>query len=241
MSSRQEAEPVFRMDGLRAGYGGREVLRGLELNVRSGEIVLVIGHNGAGKSTIAKAVLGLTDFASGSATLDGRELVGRSVTDRVRAGIGYVPQSRGVFPSFSVRHNLELGGHTLADRAMVSRRIERAYRQFPALADKDRVSASLLSGGQQRMLSIAMATMIEPRVVFVDEPSAGLAPRLVDEVMTHLDQLRHTSNTGVVLIEQNVAAALRVADRVYVLRAGRRIGEFGASELAGRESYWDLL
>lgn len=233
--------PVFSMDGLRAGYGRREVLRGLDLDVSPGEIVLVIGHNGAGKSTIAKAVLGLTDFATGRISLGERDLAGRSVAERVRAGVGYVPQARGVFPSFSVRHNLELGGHTLRDRSVVRSRIDRAYEQFPALAEKDRMSASLLSGGQQRMLSIAMATMIDPKVVFVDEPSAGLAPRLVDEVMAHLDQIRTGSGTAVVLIEQNVAAALPVADRVYVLRAGRRIGEFSAAELAGRDSYWDLL
>jgi branched-chain amino acid transport system ATP-binding protein len=233
--------PALALRDLHAGYGSLEVLRGLDIEVRPGEVVLVIGHNGAGKSTIARAVLGLTDFASGRVELCGVDLSGRPVSERVLAGIGYVAQTRGIFPSFSVRHNLELGGYTLRDARELALRVEEQYRRFPALRERAGVAASLLSGGQQRMLSLGIGLMVRPRVIFVDEPSAGLAPKLVAEVMAHVDGIRRENDAAVVLIEQNVAAGLKIADRVYVLRQGRVAGEFNASELEARHSYWDLL
>lgn len=233
-------ERALSIGALRAGYGRLEILRGLDLDVAPGEIALVIGHNGAGKSTLAKAALGLTDYARGEIRVAGRSVSGLDTSERVRAGIGYVPQAHGIFPSFSVERNLELAGYTRHGEADVGELIAAQYERFPALrASADR-PASLLSGGQQRMLSIGMAMMNRPAIVFVDEPSAGLAPKLVDEVLGHIDRIRQ-EGTGVVLIEQNVASGLRIADRVYVLRRGQVVGTFLASELIDRESYWDLL
>jgi branched-chain amino acid transport system ATP-binding protein len=233
-------ESALALSGLHAGYGRLEILRGLELDVAAGEIMLVIGHNGAGKSTLAKAALGLTDYARGRIVVGDRDVSGLGTSERVRAGIGYVPQAHGIFPSFTVRRNFELAGYTRHGEADVELLIGEQFERFPALRASAGRAASLLSGGQQRMLSIGMAMMNRPRVVFVDEPSAGLAPKLVDEVLAHLDVIR-ASGTGIVLIEQNVASGLRVADRVCVLRRGQVVGTFAAAELLDRESYWDLL
>jgi branched-chain amino acid transport system ATP-binding protein len=170
-----------------------------------------------------------------------RDISSLATSERVLAGVGYIPQARGVFPSFSVRHNLELGGYTLHGRAEIDERLEEAFSRFPALREKAGVPAGLLSGGQQRMLSIAISLMTRPKVIFVDEPSAGLAPGLVAEVMQHIDGIRRSGDVSVVLIEQNVTAGLKIADRVYALRQGQVVGEFTAAELRRRRSFWDLL
>jgi ABC-type branched-subunit amino acid transport system ATPase component len=212
-----------------AGYvPGLPIVHGASLRVAPREIVTVIGPNGAGKSTLLKAIAGLVLVEGGRIALAGRELTALAPHEIVRAGIGYVPQTGNVFTTLTIHENLKVGGHLL--RGEMSARLERAYAQFPALAEKRGDRARTLSGGQRQMLAIARALMTDPGLLMLDEPTAGLAPRVVEDVFRQLRALAE-SGVAVLMVEQNARAALRISDRGYVMAEGRNRLEGPAAEL----------
>lgn len=211
--------PVLEVRGLEAGYGALQILFGIDLAVRAREHVLVFGPNGAGKSTFVKSLVGLVRPSAGAIRLDGREVTGKAPEDMVAAGLAYVPQVGNVFGSLSVHENLEIGSAVL-DKAKRSARIDAVYDLFPALRPRHRQSAGSLSGGERQMLAVARALIPEPSLLILDEPSAGVAPRLVEEIFVMIAGLRGTGTT-VLMVEQNAKRALAHVDRGIVLEGGR--------------------
>ena len=210
---------LLDVNDLVSGYGSLEVLHGISLNVNEGEIVSVLGANGAGKTTFLRAVSGVLDTWSGSVRLDGDDLAGMSVERRAGAGLGHLPEGRGIFQNLTVRENLDLGTVLRRDGATaVNADRERLLGIFPDLAEKIRDQASSLSGGQQQMLALSRAMLTRPKLLMIDELSFGLAPFLVDELFTLVTELRDEGNTFL-LIEQN-AQVLDISDRTYVFKTG---------------------
>lgn len=223
---------VLEVRGLRASYGGKRILDGVSMRVQPAEIVAVVGHNGAGKSTLLKSVFNLIPWRSGEVLLEGRGVM-RLAPDRIlSAGIAYVPQNRSVFPRLTVDENLRMGGYLLADKALLAARIAEVRRLFPVLAERGGQLAGTLSGGEQRMLEIARALLMDPKLVMLDEPSIGLAPRMVDAVFATVRLLREQGKS-VLMVEQNVRKALATSDRAYVMELGEIRLEEAASKLIG--------
>jgi branched-chain amino acid transport system ATP-binding protein len=215
---------LLEVSGLSARYGPVWALRDVSLEVRAGELVALIGANGAGKSTLLRAIAGLLDPAAGRVTLDGQDVTGRAPEVILRAGAALVPERRRIFGDLTVLDNLELGGYALP-RGREFRRgleagVDAAYTLFPVLRQRRGQLAGTLSGGEQQMLAIGRALMSQPRLLLCDEPSLGLAPLVVQEIMRLLARLRETGTT-ILLVEQNARLALRFADRAYVLEVGR--------------------
>jgi len=224
-----------------AGYGSRAVLRDISVALPPGQILLVLGHNGAGKTTLLRAIFGLIRPASGSIHYEGEEISGRAPMLNVRAGIALVPQGYAVFPRLSVLRNLHLGAFTVADAALVRQRLDAAYELFPILAERREQAAGTLSGGQRQMLAIAMALMISPRLLLLDEPSIGLAPTLVGTVMETIQRINRTLGTTVLLVEQNVSRSLPIAARAVVIRGGAKVFDGTPSELADHTRLMQLF
>lgn len=223
---------VLHIEAVVAGYVPTlPIIHGISLEVAPREIVTVIGPNGAGKSTLLKAVIGLLHVSSGSIRFGGRDITHRPTDQIVAAGIGFVPQTANVFTTLTIHENLRAGGHLLGSGEL-SARLERSYSLFPSLADKRGDRARTLSGGQRQMLAIARALMTDPRLVILDEPTAGLAPKVVDEVFARLRDLVRT-DVAVLMVEQNARAALRISDRGYVLAEGRNRVDGPAAVLLG--------
>jgi ABC-type branched-subunit amino acid transport system ATPase component len=211
--------PLLSAKDIVAGYfGGLPVVHGISVDVAPREIVTLIGPNGAGKSTFLKAIAGLITLESGRVMLGEREITALAAHKVVAAGVGYVPQTANVFTTLTIHENLKVGGHTL--RGELAARLERAYALFPVLAEKRRQPGRALSGGQRQMLAIARALMTEPKLLLLDEPTAGLAPQVVGEVFRLLRSLAE-SGVAVLMVEQNAKAALKASDRGYVLAEGR--------------------
>jgi branched-chain amino acid transport system ATP-binding protein len=208
---------VLKITGLRAWYGKSQVLHGVDCVVGAGEIVAVLGRNGAGRSTFARAVMGWVQ-STGSVRLHGQEMLGQPVHVRARAGLAYVPESRDVFPGLTVQHNLVLGQKPGQHHARWT--FADMYRLFPQLALRRDTPAGVLSGGEQQMLALARALMGDPDLLIVDEPTEGLAPQLVAQVADFLVVLRERG-VSVLLIEQKLPVALRIADRCLVMGHGR--------------------
>ncbi|HYX65125.1 MAG TPA: ABC transporter ATP-binding protein [Burkholderiales bacterium] len=209
---------MLKLRSLRSGYGRIPVLHGIDLEVREGELVALLGANGAGKTTLLRAISGVQP-ASGSIVLDDAEIQGLSAAERVSLGVVQVPEGRQIFAPLSVEDNLRLGAYRRG-RADSSRSLERVYGLFPALAERRDDPAGGLSGGQQQMLALGRALMAQPRLLLLDEPSMGLAPRLVAEIFACIERLR-AADTAILLVEQNAVGALAIAARAYVLEAGR--------------------
>ncbi|KAF0165333.1 MAG: branched-chain amino acid transport system ATP-binding protein [Rhodocyclaceae bacterium] len=218
---------------LRAGYGGLPVLHGISLVAPAGRITVLVGANGAGKTTLLKTLAGVMAPVSGSVQIDGRALSGDTPADRVRRGMALVPEGRHLFPGMSVRENLELGGY-LASRRQREEMLERVIGTFPRLGERLDQLAGTMSGGEQQMLAIGRALMSRPRLLLLDEPSLGLAPKMVDEMFAALRRI-NKEGTTVLLVEQNVFQALNVADFAYVLGHGEMIAEGAAWELRGND------
>lgn len=214
--SRARSAPLLEVRGLHAGYRATRVLHDVSLTVCAGEVVALFGRNGTGRSTLAKAIVGLVE-RRGSVRLDGIELAGRRAFEIARAGIGYVAESRDIFPKLTVHENLLLGLPRGARDPRTA--LDGLYRLFPVLRTRSRVRAGVLSGGEQQMLAIARALAGEPRVMIVDEPTEGLAPRVVAELGAALRALA-AQGTAILLIEQRSAIALELARRVYVMGHG---------------------
>jgi len=215
------ADVILRMEAVVAGYGSTTVLHETDLEVPRDAITTVIGPNGAGKSTALKAIFGMLKVRSGHILYDDEDLVGSTQVDLLRRGISYVPQGRNIFPRMTVRANLELGGVSLRDLALTRRRIDEvAFELFPVLREKADAQAGNLSGGEQKMLEIGRAMLLEPRLLLIDEPSVGLSPILVNQVFALLRDLRERGVT-VLMVEQNAKRALETSDHGIVLQQGR--------------------
>lgn len=211
--------------GLVAGYGAAdEILKGVDFSVQAGEIVCIIGPNGAGKSTLLKTIAGLLVPKAGTVTIDGHDITGKRPRDIARDGLAYVPQEHNIFPSLSVRENLEMGGYI--DPKAAEPRIASAFDRFPVLGSKRRHAARTLSGGERQMLAMAMALMVEPRVLLLDEPSAGLSPVAAEVLFDAIVDI-NKSGLAIGIVEQNAREALAIAHRGYILVDGRnsRIGD----------------
>jgi branched-chain amino acid transport system ATP-binding protein len=222
---------ILWVEHLVAGYEpGAPIVNGVSIAASRGEIVAVLGPNGAGKSTLVKAIAGLVPVAAGHIHLDGEDITARPAHTMVRGGLAFVPQTENIFGTLSVADNLKLAAHLLAapQRAV---RINEVYGIFPDLARQQRLAAGRLSGGQRQMLAVARALIVSPKVLLLDEPSAGLSPKAVDELFRKLLEISH-SGVAVVLVEQNVRAALAIAGRLYVLVEGRNRLEGLSHELA---------
>jgi ABC-type branched-subunit amino acid transport system ATPase component len=213
---------LLEVDDLRAGYGDHEILRGVRLRVEAGEIVAIIGPNGAGKSTLLRTVAGLLTPRSGDVRFQGRSIAGHGPQAIIRMGLCYVPQEANVFPSLTVEENLAMGGWAArARRAAIRREI---IELFPLLAERRRQRAGSLSGGERQMLAIAMALMVDPAVLLLDEPSAGLSPALQRSTFERIRDI-NARGVAVLLVEQNARESLRLARRGYVLVMGRTRAE----------------
>ena len=205
--------------GIVAGYGAHdEILKGIDLVVGKGEIVGIIGPNGAGKSTLLKTIAGLLRPKAGIVTLDGRDITGQSPREISRLGIAYVPQELNIFPTMSVRENLEMGGYI--DPKGAGRRIDGVFIRFPVLGEKRRHAARTLSGGERQILAMAMALMVEPAVLLLDEPSAGLSPAAAERLFDAIAQI-NGDGVSIAMVEQNANEALAISDRAYILVDGK--------------------
>jgi len=222
--------PLLTAHGITGGYGTLDILHEVSLGVSAGEIVSVIGPNGAGKSTAFKTIVGFLRPRSGRVVFNGEEITGLRPDVVLRRGLAYVPQGRLVFAQMTVLENLEMGAYTVADRAKVAAALESVYTLFPVLFERRRQKAGTMSGGEQQMVAIGRALMTSPRLILLDEPSLGLAPKFVTLIFDKLVALRRAGYT-LMLVEQNAARALQIADRAYVLELGRNRFEGGGTAL----------
>lgn len=232
---------LLEVRDLVTGYGRKQVTFDVSLRVDVGEIVALMGHNGAGKTTTLKAIAGLLSAWSGQIVLDGEPIGHISSAVRVRRGLSLVPQERFVFADLTVAENLELGGFSVVDSNAVAGQRDKVFALLPILADRRKQLAGTLSGGEQRMLSLGMALMRQPRLLLLDEPSLGLAPLLVERIMQTVQEITRRDNLTVLLVEQNVRHALAIAGRVYVMRTGRVFLEETGAAMAARGQWWDLF
>jgi branched-chain amino acid transport system ATP-binding protein/neutral amino acid transport system ATP-binding protein len=210
---------LLNVEGLVAGYSAAdEVLKGVDFSIDAGEIVSVIGPNGAGKSTLLKAIAGLLKPGKGDIRLDGHPIGGHPPREIARMGLAYVPQEQNIFPTMSVRENLEMGGYV--DPKGSRRRIDAVFDRFPVLAKKRRHAARTLSGGERQMLAMAMALMVEPKVLLLDEPSAGLSPVAAERLFESIGAVNR-EGVAIAMVEQNANEALAIAHRAYIMVDGR--------------------
>ena len=224
---------VLEASELVSGYGEVEILHGVSLRLDKGEIVAIIGPNGAGKSTFMKAVFGLLKIESGTVHLEGEDVTGMPPERIVRKGMCYVPQSENVFPSLSIQENLEMGAFTRKDG--YRQRLDEIYALFPDLAQRPQLRAGKLSGGQRQMLALARALMLDPKVLLLDEPTASLAPKMVEDIFATIHNINQTG-VAILIVEQNAKEALSIGQRAYVLASGyNRLEGTGPELLASEE------
>lgn len=241
LPAQRTGTPILEASELRSGYQRRQVLYDVSLTVGTGEIVAVLGHNGAGKTTLLKTIIGFIPLSGGRVWFNGRDRTAESYTARVRAGMSYTSAEAPVFRDLPVRDNLELGGFTVRDGPERTRRMGQVFALFPILEERQNQLAGTLSGGQQRMLSLGMAIMARPKLMLLDEPSLGLSPAIVQSIFQQIRQLAEEDGMSVLLVEQNVRAALRIADRAYFMRTGDIILEEESAVALARGSWWDLF
>ena len=219
----------FEGNKMTAGYGsGPDIISSCSINVDKGEIVAILGPNGAGKSTAMKAMLGLLKLKSGSVSMDGKDISKLSPQDRVKQGISFVPQNKNVFPDLTVRENLDVGAFLRDDD--VNKVIEEIYDLFPILKEKNSQIVGELSGGQRQQVALGRALMINPSVLMLDEPTAGVSPIVMDELFQHIIKVKET-NVAIIMVEQNAKQALSISDRGYVLVTGQNKFEGLGNEL----------
>ena len=207
----------FEGKKMTGGYGGPDIITSCTVDVNRGEIVAILGPNGAGKSTAMKAMLGLINLKSGTVTIDGKDISNLSPQDRVKQGISFVPQTRNVFTGLSVKENLEMGAFLRKED--LEKVIEEIYELFPILKEKQSQLVGELSGGQRQQVALGRALMIEPSVLMLDEPTAGVSPIVMDELFDHILKVKKT-NVAIIMVEQNAKQALSISDRGYILVTG---------------------
>ena len=230
---------LLEVEDLDAGYGDLQVLSDVDMVVEEGEYVSIVGPNGAGKSTVMKSIFGLTNHMGGTVTFDGNDITGRRPEEIIHLGLGYVPQTDNIFPSLSVRENLEMGAYILDEVPQDA--LDMVFDRFPILEERDDQKAGTMSGGQRQMLAMGRALMLEPDLLMLDEPSAGLAPDLVDDMFDRVDAI-NDGGTAVLMVEQNAKEALRRCDRGYVLAQGQnRHEDSGDALLADEQVRQDFL
>ncbi len=227
-------KPLLKIEGLKVNYGGIHALKGVSLEVARGEIVAMIGANGAGKTTTLRTIVRLLPIAEGSISYDGEDIGRSSVEEVVEAGISLVPEGRAIFGGLSVKENLELGAFNHKSRPHMAETIDDVVALFPRLGERMKQEAGTLSGGEQQMLAIGRALMARPALLLLDEPSLGIAPKLVQQIFESIDRIAE-SGTTILLVEQNTRIALRHAARAYVLRTGEIAMSGDAKELAENE------
>jgi branched-chain amino acid transport system ATP-binding protein len=229
------ADSTLRVRGLRAQYGNTKVLHGIDFDVRKGGITTILGANGAGKTTTLRAMCGMVN-TQGEVLLDGERIDGKATEAIVRMGVAHVPDGRGTFLNFTVEENLRIGAYTRKDRAQVQTDYERMYQYFPRLRERRRQQAGTLSGGEQQMLAVSRALMLKPRLLLLDEPSFGLAPLIVQELFEIFRAINKSDGISMLLVEQNAALALRLADHAYLLETGRVVISGSAESIRNDES-----
>ncbi|WP_135534537.1 ABC transporter ATP-binding protein [Halostella pelagica] len=230
---------LLDVQGLDAGYGDLQILTDVDLHVDEEEYVTIVGPNGAGKSTMMKSVFGLTTHMDGTVTFAGEDITAAQPEDIIHKGMGYVPQSDNVFAGLSVQENLEMGAYILDDVPQDA--LQDVYNRFPILEERNAQKAGTMSGGQQQMLAMGRALMLDPDLLLLDEPSAGLAPDLVDEMFDKIDEINE-SGTAILMVEQNAKEALRRCDRSYVLANGEnRFVDSGTTLLNDEEVRREFL
>jgi len=221
---------MLRVEDIELAYGAIPVVQGVSFEVREGEVVAIVGANGAGKSTILKAIAGSIHPRKGRISFDGKDISFLSSPEIVKAGITYVPENRRLFTPLTVEENLEIGAYTVRDPQQIQENLEFVYRLFPRLKERRRQRAGTLSGGEQQMLAIGRGLMTNPKLLMLDEPSQGLMPILVTELFNSIHKLKEMGKT-ILLVEQNVREALELADRGYVIQSGRVVLEGTGEEL----------
>lgn len=225
---------MLKIENLHVYYGAIHAVKGISLEVAEGEIVTLIGANGAGKTTTLRTISGLEKARTGSITYNGRDIGSMQAEEIVKMGISQVPEGRRVFTNMSVLENLDLGAYFSKDKKEINNSLERVFEAFPRLYERRNQVAGTLSGGEQQMLSMGRALMSKPKLMMLDEPSMGLAPILVRQIFSIIEEF-HRAGTTILLIEQNAHLALSIADKGYVLETGRIVYEGKASELAQTE------
>jgi branched-chain amino acid transport system ATP-binding protein len=221
---------LLQVSGLHTYYDSICALRGVSISVQPGQIVTLIGANGAGKTTLLRTISGLIHPAEGSITFEGQRIDGLNPHMIVRMGVCQVPEGRGLFPDLTVWENLRMGAYTLRDKKQITEGIDGALQMFPRLAERIHQKAGTMSGGEQQMLAVARALVLKPKLLMLDEPSLGLAPLLVDQLFTKIQEI-NDGGTTILLVEQNARRALALADEGYVLRTGEIILRGAADKL----------
>ena len=227
--------PLLEVRGLHASYGPTRVLHGVDFAMEPGSITTLLGANGAGKTTTLRALCAMVK-TSGEIRFDGRPIGRRATEDIVRLGIAHVPDGRGTFANFSTEENLRLGAYTRKDRGQVEGDLERMYRYFPRLRERRLQQAGTLSGGEQQMLAVSRALMLRPRLLLLDEPSFGLAPLVVKELFGILRTINEREKVSMLLVEQNAAMALELADQAYLIETGRVVLSGTAQDIRGNDA-----
>ncbi|WP_127501412.1 ABC transporter ATP-binding protein [Actinoplanes solisilvae] len=221
---------LLEIDNVTLAYGRIQALHGISLNVGEGEVVALIGANGAGKSTTMRAVSGLRPVSQGTIRFDGEDITKMRADLRVVRGVSQSPEGRGIFPGMTVRENLEMGAYTRRNRAEIDEDLNRAFTLFPRLKEREKQAGGTLSGGEQQMLAVGRALMSRPKLLLLDEPSMGLAPMLIQQIFDIIVEINQQGTT-VLLVEQNAQQALSRAHRAYVLETGRIVKEGTGAEL----------
>lgn len=226
---------LLRLSNIESAYGPIRALNGVSLHVNQGEVVTILGSNGAGKSTVLKTISGIIDPRKGTVEFAGQNITAQDPAHIVQQGLAHVPEGREVFPLLSVRHNLLMGAYTRTDRDQIARDMESVFNYFPILRERAEQDAGLLSGGQQQMLAISRALMARPRLIMLDEPSLGLSPKLTREIFEIVLRINREQGMTLLLVEQNAHLSLQVADRGYVLENGRIVMEDSCQRLREKE------
>ena len=228
--------PILEVSGLSGGYGETDVLHDVSFTVDDGGITTILGANGAGKTSVLRALCGMLKSVRGNIVLDQKQVVGMATESIVRLGVGHVPDGRGTFMNLTTEENLRVGALTRRDKAAVAADFERVFTYFPRLKERRHQQAGTLSGGEQQMLAISRALMLDPRLLLLDEPSFGLAPIVVQDIFRIMRTINEVQKVAILLVEQNASLALDLASTAYILETGRVVMSGPAHELREAES-----